>query len=108
MSKTVYLLIMVLADTYPTTSSPTTVNSLETISDPGPLWVGSYPSYFTWKIHPLAVAFFRQGGPWMKGEKCVVLCSSRDNRTVPWVLDHVRRWWLRKWLHLSRRVALGF
>lgn len=43
-------------------------------------------------------------------DTCIVLCSRSDNRSVPWVLDHVRRWWWRKRLHLGlpRRVALWF
>lgn len=54
---------MVLADTYPTTSCLTTVVSLEVISDPGYLQVGSLPSHFTSKIQSLTVAFYREGGP---------------------------------------------
>lgn len=62
-SNCVYSPIMVLEDTYPTTCSPTTVVSLEVISDPGHLHVGSGPSNFTLKIHPLALAFYREEGP---------------------------------------------
>lgn len=62
-SNSVYSPIMVLEDTYPTTSSPTTVVFLELILDPCHLHVDSGPSHFTSKIYPLALAFYREEGP---------------------------------------------